>query len=202
MAKLSGPEEFFEVFRHPKRTDRPDAPGEPLQKQPEPQAARPDLAFPGGSPPAEGTIAVKVSSLAFAGVCALLLMILAYFAGLANAPEPVAKQPIAGGPINPDGRAQPAGGWELLVVSYAKTTVNERVANEVANVLADVAAVKACPVRVFTRDTGSTLNVVVGPFQSPQDPGALKVREAITGLVAHNKRPFKSASFVRAPTGP
>ena len=203
MAKLSGPEEFFEVFRHPKRSDRPEAQGEPLKTQTEPPTARPDLAFPAGKVPGENTVTVKVSTLVFAGVCALLLMILAYFAGMANAPEPAAdKGPIAGGAVNTGLPANPSGGWELQMVSYGMSTENRRQANRVVAALAERPEVRACPVaRVFTRETSNRITVVIGPFQSPDEPSAQRLREKMVGLISNGKRLFAGASFVRMPAG-
>lgn len=224
MAKLSGPEEFFEVFRHQKRTDRPDAPHEQPAQAPgqaaQPENARTELSFPAGQVSAEKIVPVKVSTLVFAAVCAVLLMILSFFAGVATRPDPAKdqiKQPGLTGragltpgenrPITPSSGEPVTGGWELQVVSYAKNPANRKNASDWAQYFNEIPVMKASMVRAFIRESSTHVSVVVGPFQSPQSAAALKVRAAIADVTVQAGRssaiekPFRDALFVKAPEG-
>jgi len=101
MAKLSGPEEFFEVFQK----KRPEQGGERPIDDPHAERAQ--------APPQESkTVTVEVRTLVTAGACAVLLIVLSYFVGLSRHPEsaspdrrPVGRAP--GEPVQQPGENRP-----------------------------------------------------------------------------------------------
>jgi len=215
MAKLSGPEEFFEVFRHDK-----DQPAQARKPEPAEQPQIQPVADVGLSarPGAEKTISVKMSTLAFAGVCVVLLMILSYVAGQANAPD---KQP--GGPAGaaqkpkqsppplsslgnttgnkqdarqaqPDRPRQQATGIELRVNRYPNDSDGEKAAIAVVKFLNTLPAVRNNAVNVGYYKQGNLIVVAIAPFESDHSPAAAEVWNTVSDATFANRKPFKKTT--------
>jgi|GEM_PF-2944059 len=214
MAKLTGPEEFFEVFRHDK--DQP-APAKKPESQPveQPQIQPAADAGLAARPGSEKTIPVKPSTLAFAGVCVVLLMILSYVAGQANAPD---KQPAgqtgtpqkqkppvpplsalgdAGtrqtGGVTPQSQRHQlqARGVELRVIKYPNDAGGESAALAAINFIKTQEAIRRNAVSVGSYKDGNLIIVAVKPFESDRSPAAVEVWKALEDATYLGMKRFK-----------
>ena len=213
MAKLSGPEEFFEVFRHDKDQPAPSQKPEPPPSADQPPAQPAAGIGPAARPGAEKTIPVKMSTIVFAGVCVVLLMILSYIAGQANAPEKQAGTPAGaapkqlppplsslgntgGGrqdamPAQPERPRSQASGVELRVNRYPNDSDGEKAAIAVVKFLNTLPAVRHNAVNVGYYRDGKLIVVAIAPFESDRSPAALEVWNAVEDATFANRKPFK-----------
>ncbi|NQT21753.1 MAG: hypothetical protein HQ592_18760 [Planctomycetes bacterium] len=228
MAKLSGPEEFFEVFSD-KQAGRP--PADRLSDD-HPVEARIAPA------PRDKTVTIQVRTLVIGCMSAALLIALSYFVGLSNRPEaqppgPLAGRPAGGsvtnGPADPadlvgspddsadgnaaaqsDGEAANAAGavqqpqregYILLVATYDNTAVNVQYAKEVVSYLKQQKELRLSPVSIGTLVTGRHLVVCIGPFPSTKSETARRIHEAVKGM-SYKGRPFNDAYFIKMPQSP
>lgn len=221
MAKLSGPEEFFEVFSDKQaKQSSGDRPAENLPVEP-----RVGLA------PREKTVTIQVRTLAIACASAVLLIVLSYFVGLSHRPEarPLgrgADQPggrsHTNGPTNlagavddrdddsgrsvsgqSDGDPSSSGGtvqearrdYVLVVASYNKTPLEAQYANEVVSYLKQQEELDSIPASIGTRVMGPHLVVCIGPFSSTKSKTARKAFEAVRRM-SYRGKTFDDALFL------
>jgi len=206
MAKLSGPEEFFEVFRQ--KQDEPAPRQEPpLTNQPAESRPAFDAADLTGKPSTEKTITVKASTALFAAVCVLLLMILSYFAGVAQRtpakPESKKLPAVSRGtesgqqpPVVAPGRTVETGPrFELQTVSYNNNALGKKLAGEATKSLNDMSVVATSGARAYFYESGSKVIVAIGPFSSDRSLTAKQVESAVKAAPYAGQRPFRSAWF-------
>jgi len=202
MAKLSGPEEFFEVF-HERRGQPPKEPLPPAGPQPG------QSPFGGDRPK---TVTITVRTLMAGIFSSLLLMVLCVFVGMAIAkapstqgvqgePRPLVQQTgrpggsqerpvdtgsagIGEGEAPPDNREaappqppQQQKVWVIAVVSYAPSA--REYADEFRKFLTEQDFVKSFRVHVGCDIVGNKRLVYVGPFASADDPIAKNMLAAI-----------------------
>jgi len=214
MAKLRGPEEFFEVF-HEKDSE-------------EPQAARPAAGGPAqttlGFNAAQKTVTIEVRTLAIAGACALLLVVLSYFVGLSRHPEAPAggQKPVVRKigqtpqdrrdvePARPNDRrvGRKAGDTDdgdgvpvlqkllvLQVATYDYTLTQRGYADDLMQYLKERRELRSSPVHIFPHVTkNKKLIVCVGPFESTRSPTARKIIAAVHSM-SYRGHSFKDALF-------
>jgi hypothetical protein len=220
MAKLNGPEEFFEVF-HRKQA------GAPGEKQPDEQrVARPRVNF--GS--AERTVTLKLRTLVIGAASSVLLMILCYFVGVAGRSQPptepggqrpvqgvsVSESTEGGGPgadageatrmgvgqneaSSADNAAQPPRtGYVLVVAAYEQTATGRNYAYEVIEHLKKQEVIRTSPVSVGAFVMGNHLTVCIGPFASSKSASARRVEQAVKNMTYRDKA-FSDAYFTKTP---
>ena len=227
MARLSGPEEFFEVF-HDEKTQQPRG------EQPAEHVARQSTA---SSAPRENTVTVRVRTLVIAGMCSVLLIALSYLVGLSNreasAPRQAGAPPVGGikgkeptdqvdrvghqddggqGNVAPDsgnGTGSDAGGEQapqpkgyiLVVATYDKTAVGAQYAKEVEGYLKKQKELDAYLVYKATLLTERHRIVYVGPFTSTRSETAKAVHQAVKRMSYRGRR-FNDAYFLKLPQSP
>lgn len=205
MAKLSGPEDFFEVFsdKQAKQSsgDRP-AEHRPLE--------------PRVGPASQGkTVAIQVRTLVIACISAVLLIVLSYFVGLSNRPE---ARPLGSKANQPGGRSDiggatdqagavddrdedagrsapaPRKAWVLRVASYVENEKNRKLAAKLKEHVEENVDVAAYVFPHVTED-GRYRVVCIGPFESKDDPSAVRVKNMIGQLPPYEGVNFQEASF-------
>lgn len=219
MAKVSGPEEFFEVFRD--------------QKQPRPQPEREERAEPvreqrpapmqvlAATAPAK-TVTLKVTTLLYLAACGVLLIVLSYIVGMAQRSEPSrgALKPAGGvgqqresdialqqGPANPvvHGEQLPAPidnvmtGKVLQVATYPNTEAMMKRASEWAEQIRKQPDIISSGARVQAVKEGNSIILIVGGFPSAQDPAAQKALGAATRMEYRGQKVFQRPFFRNAP---
>jgi len=207
MAKASGPEEFFEVFRQ-RRGQETRETAEP------PRPGSGPLPFGGG----HKTVTMRVRTLVIGACSSLLLMVLCLFVGMAigrpRGPA-VENRPLihqargtygrSGGPNNgsvtertvetPPGKhatpppmppvaAQKV--WVIVVATYQKGAAAREYADDVMKFLREQDVVKSFRVSVGSSEIGNHRLVYVGPFASNSDPIARQMLTAIKRMKYRN----------------
>ena len=218
MAKLSGPEEFFEVFSDKQaRQSSGDRPAENLPVKPR-----------GGRASREGTVTIQVRTLAIGCACAVLLIVLSYFVGLSHRTE---ARPLGRGKGLPPGNGgssragqgatmgdgsvsvgpgagaagddASAGGaqataprkaWVLKVASYVENQKNKKLAAKLQQYVEENVDVAAY-VFPYVTDDGRHRVVCIGPFKSKDDLSAVRVKNVIGQLPPYEGVDFKEARF-------
>jgi len=206
MAKMTGPEEFFEVFRS-KKSEQQQPPPQTEKRLPQEQPARPQTVMPYGSSTRPMTVTVKVSTLAVAGISAGLLVILAFLIGRATstgsepAPGPprgheeiargTGQQPpvgtVNGGEQPPqqsglETAAPPVasrGRWVVQVATYGDDQRQRDIANSVMQFLQGVPEVGQTGSFVGAVKLGNNHVIWVGPFESRTSQKAQIVLNAV-----------------------
>ena len=222
MAKLSGPEEFFEVFRHDKQpapgTGKPEQP--PVGQQ-QPTPAPVYLTSLAAKPSSENAIQVRFSTLIFAGVCVVLLMVLSYFAGK-EANRPVApgsqvKAPAVPPKDFPPGRfgtnlvnqhpqtpgrqsavGQAEGRFELEVMRYRIEGGGEALARDLTAFLKTLPTIRSNAVGVGYDPRGTEFVVWIGPFISDRSQAAREVQNEVMNTPYNGKKRFASSTAFKA----
>ena len=227
MAKLSGPEEFFEVFRRDD-PNKPPAPAEPEQPHDEQRQPAPALVFPAGlatKPAGEKTIAVRFSTLIFTAVCVLLLMVLSYFAGKANRSDAAANRPAkpSAMPAKPQfpntfgvnvlntqppqaagqktqgqqPAASQAEGKVVLEVMRYNDASRVKSADELTAFLKGLPAVRSNAVGVGYDVNGNDIVVWIGPFISDRSQAAREVQNEVINSPYNGRKRFQNSTSFR-----
>ena len=220
MAKLSGPEEFFEVFR---------------EKQPEEgRSQQPVGQIPIQAPPSfrqEKTVTLKVRTLVIAGTSSVLLMVLSYLVGAAGRPEqnkgPLQagggrrqqeRQGLPGGrgvddaglragqtngtpPVDGRTDTDPSrrGKYVLRIITYRNTATGRKLAGELELFLKEhpVLSSHAVSVGADVRPREGIV-IYVGPFDSRKSSKAKVIKEAVKKM-RYKGQPLGEPAFMNSP---